>query len=189
VRQVKKMRIRNMIIGISLVVLLFLLGCTPQTETQNSAESESLDVGSNTWLDIELKDVTTDETFKVSDFKGKPVLIESFAIWCPTCKKQQQQTMALHEKLGDDFVSIGLDTDPNEDEAEVRGYVEENGFEGFYVVSPVEFTQEIVDEFGVKVVNAPSAPVILVCADQSTRLLKSGLKSTEDLESEIKEGC
>tara|TARA_Y100000034_G_C6559755_1_gene242188 strand:- start:329 stop:472 length:144 start_codon:yes stop_codon:yes gene_type:complete len=47
----------------------------------------------------------------------------------------------------------------------------------------------LIDEFGVNVVNAPQAPVILVCKDQSTRLLKRGVKSSSELKEEIKKGC
>ena len=47
----------------------------------------------------------------------------------------------------------------------------------------------LIDEFGFGVVNAPSEPIILVCKDQSTRFLKRGLKSTSELQEEIKKGC
>ncbi len=33
------------------------------------------------WLDTELTDVVTGETFRISDFAGRPVLIKSFAVW------------------------------------------------------------------------------------------------------------
>jgi hypothetical protein len=33
------------------------------------------------WLDTELVDVETGETFRISDFKGRPVLVKSFAVW------------------------------------------------------------------------------------------------------------
>jgi hypothetical protein len=33
------------------------------------------------WLDTELVDVETGETFRMSDFKGTPVLVKSFAVW------------------------------------------------------------------------------------------------------------
>lgn len=33
------------------------------------------------WLDTELVDVETGETFRISDFAGTPVLVKSFAVW------------------------------------------------------------------------------------------------------------
>jgi hypothetical protein len=39
------------------------------------------DEGTLSWVDIELTDVATGETFRVSDFSGEQVLVESFAVW------------------------------------------------------------------------------------------------------------
>ena len=33
------------------------------------------------WLDVELEDVQTGERFRISDFRGRPVLVKSFAVW------------------------------------------------------------------------------------------------------------
>lgn len=37
--------------------------------------------GDLAWLDIELVDAVTGETFRISDFAGEPVLIQGFAVW------------------------------------------------------------------------------------------------------------
>lgn len=141
------------------------------------------------WKEITLKDVRTKESFKISDFKGKPILLESFAVWCPTCTKQQNKIRELHEEVGDSVISISLDTDPNEDEDRVLEHALNGGFNWLYAISPKELTQSLIDEFGVNVVNAPQAPVILICEDQSTRMLGRGVKSVETLKSEIEGGC
>ena len=171
--------------------LIFLVGCstTPtQPETSNSGNTISSSATLD-WKEVSIKDVNSGETFKVSDFKGKPILLESFAVWCPTCTKQQREIKKLHEEVGDSVVSITLDTDPNEDEQKVIEHAQANGFDWRYAVSPPTLTQSLIDEFGVGVVNAPSAPVILICEDQSTRYLDRGVKSKEDLKSAIAQGC
>jgi hypothetical protein len=33
------------------------------------------------WLDTELTDAATGETFAISDFRGRPVLLHAFAVW------------------------------------------------------------------------------------------------------------
>lgn len=33
------------------------------------------------WADVELEDVSTGETFRISDFAGRPVLVKTFAVW------------------------------------------------------------------------------------------------------------
>ena len=95
----------------------------------------------------------------------------------------------LLESDGDSIVHISLDTDPNEEASLVKEHAEKNGLNWKFSVSPIEITKKMIDEFGIGVVNAPSAPVILVCEDQSTRLLEKGVKSAEELKGEIAKGC
>ncbi len=47
----------------------------------------------------------------------------------------------------------------------------------------------IDDVFYVDFVNAPSAPVALICEDGEFRKLRRGVKSAEDLKEEIAKGC
>lgn len=162
------------------IAVLFAGGCT---------EQESTDNGSIEWRDAELTDVTTGETFRISDFEGKTILVESFAVWCPTCLKQQKEMQILRERERTEIIHISLNTDPNEDVEKVREHVERNDFDWYFAVPPNEFTQALIDEFGINIVNAPGAPVVLICKDQSARLLSGNVKSAEVLEEEIGEGC
>jgi hypothetical protein len=51
-------------------------------EAQGDAgEPDAAEAGTLSWVDIELTDVVTGETFRVSDFAGEQVLVESFAVW------------------------------------------------------------------------------------------------------------
>ena len=86
--------------------------------TDKSESAETLE-----WKNTELTDVSTGNKFKINDF-NKPVLLESFAVWCPTCKQQQDKIKELHDEVGDSIISISLDTDPNEDEGKVREHIQ-----------------------------------------------------------------
>ncbi|MBS3080228.1 TlpA family protein disulfide reductase [Candidatus Pacearchaeota archaeon] len=153
-------------------------------------DSTAVGQGPLSWMNIELKDVRTGETFKISDFEGKPVLIESFAVWCPICTKQQKEIKKLHEEISDSVVSISLDTDPNEDESKILNHIQENGFDWYYAISPIEMTQSLINEFGNSIINAPSAPVVLICEDGSFRKLSgSGSRNVDKLKEEIEKGC
>ena len=140
------------------------------------------------WMNVELVDVLTGPSFRVSDFYGRPVLIESFAVWCSVCLRQQKEMAKLVESEGEAIVHISLDTDPNEDAAAVIGHANRHGFEWLFSVSPADLTRTLINEFGLTVVNAPRAPVILVEADGSARLLSNGVKSVDTLLEEIGEG-
>lgn len=185
------------VVFLLLSFLLLIFGCAKKViqekeqflDSQPSVEEQQPQEISTAWMDIDLVDVRTGQTFKISDFKGKPILLESFAVWCPVCTKQQQNIKKLHNLIGDSFVSISLDTDPNEDAAKVKEAVEERGFDWYFAVSPVELTQALIDQFGVSVVDAPAAPVVLICEDLSARLLPRGIKSVDELQDELARGC
>ena len=136
------------------------------------------------WRTTELTDVKTGETFIVDQF-DKPVILESFAVWCPTCTRQQKEIKKLHQEIGEDAISISLDTDPNEDRQKVLDHINSNGFDWYYAVAPKEVTQSLIDEFGFSVANAPSAPVVIIDENKNARLLKSGVKSSNELKGEL----
>lgn len=176
------------------IIVLFgifiLIDNQKKTSTEQSGDIAQEIQKNSTWKNIELEDVRTGETFKIGDFKGKPVLVESFAVWCPTCTKQQKEIKKLHEELGDSVISISLDTDSNEDELKILNHIEANGFDWYYAVSSIEMTQSLIDEFGNSIVNAPSAPVVLICEDGSFRKLSGfGSRNVDELKEEIELGC
>ncbi len=142
------------------------------------------------WMTAQLTDVNTQETFIIEEIaQEKPVLLESFAVWCPKCTSQQKETKALHEEIGDTVHSIALNTDPNEDAAKVIEHTQRFGFDWTYAISPKEVTQNLIDEFGVGIVNAPAVPMVLICSPTQSRMLSRGVKSVDKLKAEIKAGC
>jgi thiol-disulfide isomerase/thioredoxin len=111
------------------------------TETMMEKPTEAADgkmTAAPAWFGATLSDASTGNTFTINDFKGKVVLVETMAQWCPNCKQQQTQVKALHELLGmnKDLVSLGLDIDPNENLLDLKNYVTSNGFDWLYAVAP-----------------------------------------------------
>jgi len=137
------------------------------------------------WFTSEFKDVNTGNTYSVQSLNDKPVLMEIFAVWCPTCTKQQKETQKLHEEIGDEAYSISLDTDQGEDEAFVLAHAQSFGFDWRYSISPVDVTQSLIDSFGLGIINAPQAPIVLICPDGSYRQLDTGVKKVNELKEEL----
>ena len=135
------------------------------------------------WFGAALNNVSSGEDFTINDFKGKVILVETLAMWCPSCKRQQVQVKALHEALGmdDDLVSIGLDIDPNENAADLKAYAEANGFDWIYAVAPAEVSREIGALYGDQFLNPPSTPILIIDRHGQARPLPFGVKSAEDL--------
>lgn len=178
---------RDVISVVLIVGLMFIVGCSSESQGTPSAESDQGTAGD--WLTLEMKNLNSGENFKIADFAGKKVLVESFAVWCPLCTKQQQRIKTLHEEIGDDVISVSINTDPNEDESIVTSHTQQHGFDWHYAIAPTAVTQSLIDQFGVGVVNAPSVPVIMVCEDQSSRMLERGVKSVAELKEELVKGC
>lgn len=171
-------------IGVGTYILFF------QKDAVDKSGNDLQDAQNVEWRNVEFKDANTGETFKVSDFKGQNILLESFAVWCPTCLSQQKEMKKLRDQ-GDDTVHISLDTDPNEDESIVKEHALNNNLDWRFAVSPNEATKSLIKDFGINIVFAPGAPVLLICDDdaQSARFLPAGVKDADKLQQEIDKGC
>lgn len=135
------------------------------------------------WFNASLTDARTGQAFSINDFKGKVILVETMAIWCSNCLKQQGQVKALHEQLGvrDDFVSIGLDIDPNENTEALKAYVEDKGFDWLYAVPSADVSREIATLYGDQFLNPPSTPIVVIDRHGNAHPLPFGIKSADDL--------
>lgn len=135
------------------------------------------------WLNADLVNIKTGETFTIDDFAGKVVLVENLAMWCPTCLKQQQQVKLLHEQLGvdSDLISIGFDVDQNEEAEDLKAYIESNGFDWYYAIPSLEVVREIANLYGANFLNPPLTPVLIIDRQGVVHPMNMGLKSAEDL--------
>jgi len=158
---------------------------TPTGDAMMAEETPTAEamMESPTWYAASLTDASTGQAFAIQDLKGKVILVETMAIWCSNCLKQQGQVKALHELLGerDDFVSVGLDIDPNEDAGSLKTYVESNGFDWLYAVPSADVSREIASLYGDQFLNPPSTPMLVIDRKGETHPLPFGIKSADEL--------
>ena len=135
------------------------------------------------WYSTPLTDVNTGKVFTVEENLGKVILVETLATWCSNCYKQQTEVVRFHDLLGerDDFISLGIDIDPNEDIVLLTGYVSKNGFDWLYVVASGEMIDEISLLYGPQFLNPPSTPMLLIDRKGNAHPLNFGIKSAEEL--------
>ena len=135
------------------------------------------------WYSATLTDVNTGQVFTIQDNIGKVYLVETLATWCSNCLKQQQEVKRFHDLLGEreDFESLGVNIDPNEDTALLTGYVQQNGFDWLYVVASNEMIDEISALYGPQFLNPPSTPMLIIDRNGNPHPLGFGIKSAEEL--------
>lgn len=143
--------------------------------------------GSPGWQNEVLEDVNLQSDFRIADFSGKVVLLETMAIWCTTCKRQQQEVVSLHQILGDrdDLVTVVLDVDPNEDANSLAQYSVDNGFNWVYAISTSEVSRGIASSFGDQFLNPSSAPMIVIDKDGIAHPLPFGVKTASELLAQV----
>lgn len=62
----------------------------------------------------------------LSDHAGKPLILEFFASWCPSCAKNTDHLSLLQETYGSQIAILAIDVDPWEKRAELRAFIEDN---------------------------------------------------------------
>ncbi|MGG0413917.1 redoxin domain-containing protein [Peribacillus simplex] len=61
---------------------------------------------------------------ELSDYKGKKVMLNFWATWCPPCKKEMPDMEKYTQQAGDDVVVLAVNIDPEND---VQSFVDDNG--------------------------------------------------------------
>jgi len=135
------------------------------------------------WFYRDLTNVTNGETFRIVDFQGKVVLVETLATWCSNCLRQQNEVLSLMGQMGDrdDFVSLGIDIDTNGQADQLADYVSKNGFFWLYTVADSALVDDIGALYGPQYLNPPSTPMLIIDKQGNTHQLPFGVKSAADL--------
>ncbi|AOH54823.1 alkyl hydroperoxide reductase [Peribacillus muralis] len=61
---------------------------------------------------------------ELADYKGKKVMLNFWATWCPPCKKEMPDMELYTKQAGDDVIVLAVNIDPEND---VQAFVKENG--------------------------------------------------------------
>lgn len=115
--------------------------------------------------DFELTSLTG-ETVKLSELKGKKVMINFWASWCPPCKKEMPEIQSFYENKQENEIILAI----NATQTEVKpqdpiDYINSNG----YTFPVLMDTEGIVTDHYYKIVSIPTTYFI----DSTGRISKS----------------
>ena len=155
------------ILAALILIMSILSGCT----------NRNVPYGGSTAADFTLQDLNGNKV-KLSDYKGKVVLLEFWATWCPPCRASIPGIEKLHETYKNKGLAVlavsldegGWDT--------VKSFVQKNGIT--YLV--LRGNEEVAEKYQVRTI-----PLILIL-DKDGKISKRylGFGSEEDLEKDIK---
>ena len=155
-----------------------------EEEMSGEAMADDQAMEAPAWFEAELTNVNTGETFKITDFQDKVVLVETMAVWCSNCLRQQGEVQSLLGLLGDqpNLVSVALDIDPHETNDTLKAHTDKNGFDWVYAVAPAEVSRDISQLYGGQFLNPPSTPMLIIDRHGEAHPLPFGHKSAQSLE-------
>lgn len=115
-------------------------------------------------------------TVKLSDFYGKPILLNFWATWCPPCKAELPDFDAVYADYGEDVVFMMVNmTDGSRDTVEsASAFVSDNGYS-----FPVYFDRDLDAAY---TYSASSIPMtVLIGADANIIGAQVGILTEEQL--------
>lgn len=169
------------IMATALAAMIFLGLFGARKKGSQSATSSGLfgNVKGKDAPDFELKDVSTGKAVKLSDYRGKAVLLNFWATWCPPCKVEIPWFVELQKQYGPDglaVVSVAMDEASEQD---ISKFAQEMGIN--YPV--LHGTDEVGTAYG-GVEGLPTTFYIGRDGKIVDRL--EGLRSHREIESNIK---
>lgn len=116
----------------------------------------------------------------LSDFRGKPVILNFWASWCGPCKAEMPDLEAAYQAYGDsvEFLIVNLTDGSTETVETASGYVSSQGY-----TFPVYYDTAMEGAIAYRVYAIPTT--YFIDANGEIRALQEGMISAEVLESNI----
>jgi len=177
--------------------LSFFAGCTgvekingpsPQQDQRVTGQENSENTGLS-WMTYSITDAVTGKKTSVAELaeEGRPIIIHTFAVWCPACSIQLKETAKIVLSSPDTYHVLGIDLDPRENTDMVKKHIEKNQFVGMYVAAPPEMTRSMINAFGTQIVQ--SLPQTIVICNKSVTYIGDGVFPEANLKKIISEVC
>jgi peroxiredoxin len=166
-------------VAAALLLIYLAPGAAPPVDHDEVGyEADAAIVGSPAPMHFTLKDMNGVEV-KLSSFKGKIVMLNFWATWCPPCKVEIPDLVQLQKQYGEDLVILGVSIDDTPEQ--LKPFAAE-----YHVNYPLlvgKGRDEVAEAFG-GTWALPSTAII--GRDGKIAQKHTGIRTKEQFESDIK---
>ncbi|MEG2858411.1 MAG: TlpA disulfide reductase family protein [Clostridia bacterium] len=94
---------------------------------------------------------------RLSDFLGKPVVLNFWASWCPPCKGEMPDFQKLYDEVGDDvvFMMVNQTDGQRETQKKAAAFIEKQGY-----TFPVYFDTDLAASMTYQVYSIPTTVLV-----------------------------
>jgi peroxiredoxin len=157
------------------IIFIFLFFISTQLKNQGYALSQNLKIN-HPIIDFTLSDLKG-KKYSLSEFKGKVILLNFWATWCPPCRTEipiLQKVYNKYKKFGFEVIAVSLDSDIER----LKAFLNENPI-NFIILSDRNGT--VGFKYGVEVI--PTS--FLIDKSQILRQIYLGIINEKTLISEL----
>lgn len=120
---------KKLFIICSIIAVLLLSACTVPGTSKNPSGSQETQADTPVAApDFELESLDGNKV-RLSDLKGRPVVINFLTTWCVYCDRELPYFMSTKEEYGDEVAFLFIDV--NESISDVKAYRDKKGFDNF----------------------------------------------------------
>ena len=129
-------------LSIFIILLFTFIGCNKNASNEKPVTPEAITKGESAAPDFSLVD-SNGGNVKLSDYRGKVVIVDFWATWCPPCRKGIPDLIDIKKQYGDKVAIIGISVD-TDSKGEVVPFIQRMGIN--YPI--VYYTPEVVQAYG-----------------------------------------
>ena len=130
----KKSHLKRNLGVLTAVLFLVVIAVYAFSQTSAGSSAKPVQVLNSNWKSASLTSAVTGQTFTLSQYAGKVIVLQFMATYCQFCLAEGhqlvsvQQTLSGNSQASGQVVMISVDVDPNENVAQLKNYVQQNSF-------------------------------------------------------------
>ncbi len=181
---------KKSILTLIFISTLLFVGCSDDKKEVEAEDVNSL-VSKNEYVLTSLKNkqyIVTKEAdgFVLEGAKGKVVILDIFATWCPPCRSAASHLSSLQNKYKDDLVIIGLSVEDGITNAKLAEFQEEYGAK--YVLVNSQVNRRLIGELATTLKIGERFPIPVMALYIDGKLINHYIGAVEEefIDSDIK---